>query len=100
MHALILIPYYFFGAISLLMVLITLCRIVRLPVPAHRLAVAAASASLIGVAVPLLAGLTDLHDYTVLRMAALVAVSLVLAGLDTALRRVLPSHLDEELEKL
>lgn len=100
MHAFILVPFYFFGAISSLLLLILLCRLGRLPVRVHTLAVTAASASLIGVALPLLAGLTDLHAYTAPRMLGLAATSLLLAALDTGLRSALPLHLDEELEEL
>lgn len=99
-HWLLLIPYYFFGALASLLVLILLTRLARLRPSISLLATVSVGLGIAGVTVPLLTGCLGLADYTVRRVFALVAATCVLALLDACLQPLLASPLDTELREL
>lgn len=100
MRWLFLFPFYFFGAVALLLSLLTLCRIARIPARLRLLANLAAGISALATLVPVLAGWVSLADFTVVRMLLLALASLALAAIDRLLGRPLPHPLDAEMRQL
>jgi uncharacterized membrane protein YadS len=99
-HVFILIPFYFFSAIGLFLILTLLARVLRLQVTANALAISAVVLGLSVVAVPLLTDVLDLAHYGGRYLLLLGAITFALAALDTLLEPLLPLPLDRELEKI
>ena len=99
-HWLIVVPYYFFLALTLLPLLMVLTHVVRAKVSLGTLATITFVLSVAGVAVPLIADWIDLAHLTGRPLLGLVVASFALVALDGMLahRRRLP--LDEELDAL
>jgi membrane associated rhomboid family serine protease len=100
LHYLILIPYYFFGALLVLATLILLCRVTRLKVAIHNLVGTAIVLSAVLLAAILATPQISIADFRALPMLVLGLASMLLALLDSLLRRALPLPLDEELHAL
>jgi len=100
MRWLFLFPFYFFGAVSLLLLLLIACRVTRIPARLRVVANLAASGAALGVLVPVLTGWLTLADFTLVRMLALAGVSLLLAAADRVLARPLAHPLDAEMRQL
>jgi hypothetical protein len=98
MRWLILVPYYFFGAILFGFASLLVSRVVRAKVELARLAAGAATVSAATVALPLIAGWAAIEHYRVLPMLAVAVASAVVAGVDLLVARSLPLGIDEELE--
>lgn len=98
LHWLILIPYYFFSALSFFLLFSVICRVVRASISANPIAITAVVAGLVATAAPLLSGATELADYSWPGMLALFAISMVLALVDTILKGSLSLPADAELE--
>ena len=100
LHALILFPYYFFGALTTLLVLMILSRVLRLGVSINVLVGIAIVVGVLGLAIPLAADLFDLHDLGGKPMLVLAASTFILAGVDVLLAKALPLRLDDELKEV
>jgi hypothetical protein len=99
LHWMVVIPMYFFTAMTLLALFILVARLLRARVSLDPL-VASACALALGLAVgPLVVGWATLDAYTGRVVLGLIVVSLALTGLDTILRSPLPLPLDEELRE-
>lgn len=98
LHWLILIPYYFFLALSLALSFVLVARLVRAPLSANHLVTAAVLLALGGVSLPLATGWAVIDDYTTRGFVLLATASFLLAALDTLLATALPLPLDRELE--
>ena len=99
LHWLVVIPFYFFSALAVFLLLALVSRILRLKVGANTIATTAVCLAVLVVAVPLMADWTDLEHLSGLRLLMLGAATLVLAGLDTLLQSLLPSPIDAELSR-
>jgi hypothetical protein len=99
-HWLIVVPFYFFSALTFLLLTIVLARILRLKIGINPLVITAVTVSLGLVVLPLIAGWATVHDYEGRMMMVIGLVSLSLAGLDVVLQQWLPLPLDQELEAL
>jgi len=97
---LVVIPFYFFGAIATFLVLALASRVLRLSASANALAIAAVVLGVGVVAVPLAADWIDLVHLGGRRLLVLGAATFVLAALDTLLQPLLPLPADRELDKL
>lgn len=98
MHWLMVIPFYFFGALLTFLLLALGSRILRLKVGANPLATAAVVVSIGGLIT--LLGLVDVIDMAHLtgrQLLVLGGATFVLAALDTLLAPALPLPLDGEL---
>jgi hypothetical protein len=100
LHWLILIPFYFFGALTCLLLFILLTRILRLSISINVIASTAVAIGLGFVIIPLLVGWVELRDYTARRMLILAVASLLLAALDVLLKERVPLSLDRDLDEL
>lgn len=99
-HWLVVIPFYFFSAIFMFLLLAVASRVIRLQVGANALATTAVIVAVALVAVPLACGWIDLEHLNGRRLLALAAASFVLAGLDTLLQPLLPLPVDRDLSEL
>jgi hypothetical protein len=100
MRWLIVIPLYFFAALTLSLSFILVARLMRLRVSFDPL-VTGASAVAMGLIVgPLVAGWVALAAYTGRVLLVLIVASFAVAGLDTLLQSLLPLPLDGELHEL
>ena len=99
-HWLIVVPFYFFSALSFLLLTVVLARILRLKIGINPLVITAVIVSLGLVVAPLIAGWATVHDYEGRTMLVIGLVSMGLAGLDVVLQQWLPLPLDQELEAL
>ena len=97
-HWLIVIPFYFFGALSLLSGLIVAARLARLRVPINALVITAIIVSFFGLAIPLWLDWMSLDSLTGFRAAILLVASFVFAAVDAILKDQLPLPLDDELD--
>jgi hypothetical protein len=97
LHWLILVPYYFFGAITLLGVLVFIARVLRLKVLINALVITAILVTMASLAIPLIAGWVGISSLTGFGVALLLLASFLLAALDTLISKALPLPLDEEL---
>lgn len=97
-HWLIVIPYYFFGALALVSGLVMITRILRLRIGINVIVITSISVSLLGLAIPLSLGWLDLDALTGLRLAVVLLASFVFAGVDAMLKDRLPLPLDADLE--
>jgi len=93
----LVIPFYVFTAIGVFLVLSLLCRVLRLKLSAHSLAVTAVIAGIFVVLFPLFEHLIDLPDLTGRKMIILLVITFGLAALDAVLERFLPLPFDDEL---
>ncbi len=100
LHWFILIPFYFFGSLAALPLLIVVCRLLRLKLSINALVGTAIVLSIAGIVIPLALDWVDLSAFRGRQMLALGVFSLLLAALDAALVRVLPLPLDRELQDL
>jgi hypothetical protein len=100
LHGLILIPYYFFGALATLPFLMIVCRLLRLTVSINALVGSAIGLSLLFVIVPLACDWVQLAAFTGRAMLVLALLSLVFAGADAVLAKRWPLPLDDELRHL
>jgi hypothetical protein len=99
LHWLIVIPLYFFAAVTLSLSSILVARLMRLRVSFDPL-VTGASAVAIGLIVgPLVAGWLTLDAHTGRVLLVLIVASFAVAGLDTLLQSLLPLPLDDELHE-
>jgi RsiW-degrading membrane proteinase PrsW (M82 family) len=100
LHYLILVPYYFFGALTLTLAIILACRLTRRSLAIN----AVVSASVLGTIASLFVVLSTYHvsieHFRLLPLLGLLAVSFLLAGIDAVLRKRLPLALDREIEGL
>ena len=97
MHWLLVIPFYVFTAIGVFLVLSLLCRVLRLKLAAHTLAVTAVIIGIFVVLLPLFEHLIALPDFNGRRLMMLAGVTFVLAAIDALLEPVLPLPIDDEL---
>ena len=100
LHWLIIVPFYFFTALSFLLLIIVVARVLRLKVGVNPLVMTSVTTSIGLVAVPLMLNWADMHDYEGRYMLVIGLASFVLAGLDVILQQWLPLPLDEELAAL
>ena len=100
LHALILFPYYFFGAVAALSCMMLLCRLLRVKVSINVLVGIAIPLSLAAIAFPLIGGWVGLAAFTSRPMIAIALVSVIAAAIDAGLVRHLPLPLDDELREL
>jgi hypothetical protein len=100
LHWLILVPFYFFSALSLLLLMMVLARLLRMNIKVNTLVTTAVLVALVGVAVPLVVGWAEIEDYSG-RILLLIGVdSFILAAVDTWLESRFPLPLDRELRAL
>ena len=100
LHWLIVVPFYFFGALSLLLLFMVVARLLRLKVKVNTLVTTAVLLAMVGVAVPLVADWAEIDDYSG-RILLLIGIeSFILAAIDTLLESRLPLPLDQELRAL
>lgn len=100
LHWLIVIPFYFFGSLAALPLLIVICRLLRLKVSINTLVGAAIALSIAGIVIPLAADWVDLTAFRGRQMLALAVLSMLLVAVDAALVNALPLPLDKELQDL
>lgn len=100
MRGLILIPYYFVGALAAMPLLLVASRMLRLTVAINTLTLGALAFTVVAIALPLAVGWLELRQFTAWPLAAIILLSFVLAALDSLLARVLPLPLDQELREL
>ena len=100
LHWFILIPFYFFGSLAALPLLIVICRLLRLKVSINALVGTAIALSIAGIAIPLACDWVDLTAFRGRQMLALGVLSMLLAAIDAALVSALPLPLDKELQEL
>jgi len=100
LHWLIVIPFYFFGSLAALPLLIVICRLLRLKVSINTLVGAAIALSIAGIVIPLAADWVDLTALRGRQMLALAVLSMLLVAVDAALVNALPLPLDKELQDL
>jgi hypothetical protein len=98
LHWLILFPYYFFGALTLLGVFLLFARLMRARVSINALVIAAIVLPVIAMAIPLLLGWVGIASFTGLGVAVLLLTSFIFAAIDAIVCRSFPLPLDEELE--
>jgi hypothetical protein len=99
-HWLIVVPYYFVGALAALPLLMLMCRLVRAKVSLNALVGTAIGVTVAAIVVPLVCGWLDLSAFTGRPLLLLVIASLLFAALDAALAERLPLSLDTELRDL
>lgn len=100
MHWLILVPYYFVGALATLPLLMLLSRLARANVSINALVGTAIGMTVASIVVPLACGWLELSAFTGRPLLLLVIASLLFAALDAALAQRLPLPLDTELRDL
>ena len=100
LHWFILVPFYFFGSLAALPLLIIVCRLLRLKASINALVGIAIALSVGGIVIPLACDWVDLVAFRGGPMLALGVLSMVLAAVDAALLHVLPLPLDQELQDL
>lgn len=99
LHWLIVIPLYFFTALTLLLSFILIARLLRLRVSVNPLVTGAGTLALGLIAAPLLTGWVTFDAYTGRLLVALIVASFAVAGLDALLQSPLPLPLDDELRE-
>jgi len=100
LHALIVVPFYFFSAILTFLVLALACRFARAKIGANSLAIVAVVLAVAVVAVPLALDWIDLAHMNGRRLLALAVATVVLAAVDTLLQPLLPLPADRDLAEL
>lgn len=98
LHWLIVIPYYFLGAILLAGLLAVACRLLRVAASMDRLAAVATIGSIAALTLLIATGAVGIGELTLLPLLVLGLISFVVAGLDALLApgRPLASERDEE----
>jgi uncharacterized membrane protein YagU involved in acid resistance len=96
-HWVVVVPFYFFAALTAFLLLTVVSRLVRLRLGANAVATAAVVLAVAIVALPLALDWIDLEDLSGRRLLALGAASFVLAALDTLLQPLLPLPADRDL---
>src|SRR5262245_37513411 len=99
LHWLIVVPFYFFGSITLLLSFILAARLLRLRVSVDPLVTGACALAIGLVVVPLVAGWVTLDAYAGRVLVGLIVASFALAGLEGFLQPLVPLPLDEELRE-
>jgi hypothetical protein len=99
-HWLLLIPYYFFGALGTLLLLILLSRMARSRLSLNLLSTMAVLLGIGFVTVPIVTGWLSLEAYSVRRMLVLVGATCFLALVDAIVQPALSLPLDKELQDL
>lgn len=97
---LIVVPYYFVGALAALPLLMLLCRVVRAKVSINALVGTAIGITVAAIGVPLVCGWLDLSAFAARPLLLLLIASVLLAALDAALAGRLPLPLDKDLREL
>ena len=97
---LILVPYYFVGALAALPLLMLLCRVARAKVSINTLVGTAISITVAAIGVPLVCGWLDLSAFAGRLLLLLLIASLLFAALDAALVQRLTLPLDKDLREL
>lgn len=100
MHALILIPFYFFTATGLFLALLSVSRLLRLRPTLNSLAIGAVGAALLILAVPLSFGCVGTAFFTGLKLLGVAVASALLAAVDVLVGFALPLSLDTDLRAL
>ncbi len=100
LHTLIVVPYYFVGALAVLPFLILLCRLLRTNVGINTLVGTSIGLALAGIIVPLAGHWITLSAFTGRPLLVLVVLSLLFAAIDTTLAPHLPLTLDKQLNEL
>jgi hypothetical protein len=100
LHWFVLIPFYFFGTLAALPLLMVVCRLLRLKVSINTLVGTAITLSVAGIALPLLCDWVELAAFRGRYMLLLGVISLLFAAVDAAMVEVLPLPLDQELQDL
>jgi len=98
-HALVVVPFYFFGALATFFVLTLISRVLRVKVGANTIATTAVVLGVFAVGIPLMLDWIDLAHLGGRRMLILGCTTFVLAALDTLLQGVLPLPVDGELSR-
>jgi hypothetical protein len=97
---LILVPYYFVGALAAAALLMLLCRVVRARVSINALVWTAIGITVAAIGVPLFCGWLDLRAFAARPLLLLLIASVLFAALDAALTERLPLPLDKDLRHL
>jgi hypothetical protein len=100
LHWLIVIPYYFFSALTIFLLLVVVSRLVRSKATANTLATAAVVGGLLAVAGPLATEAVSIDDLGLVPMLVIAALSFALALIDALLKSSLVLPLDAELEEI
>lgn len=100
LHYLILIPYYFFGALTLTAFLVVTCRLLALPVPIAYVVGGGVLGTVIGLILTLATYHISIEHFGLVPLLVLFASSLVLATVDAILQRWRKIPLDDELSAL
>lgn len=100
LHYLILIPYYFFGALALTAFGMIVCRVLGLRVPVAYLVGGGVAGTVAGLFGTLATYHVSIDDFRLLPLLALVAASLLLATIDALLQRWRHVPFDDELQGL
>jgi hypothetical protein len=99
MRWLIVVPFYFFGSITMLLSFILAARLLHLRVALAPLVTGAVALVAGVIAVPLVTGWMTLDEYGGRGLIVLIAASFSLAALETFVRSSVPLPLDEELSE-
>ncbi len=97
LHWLILIPYYFFGTLAVLTLLVLLTRVTRIKTSINTLVGIAIASTVFDLVFVLSTGMLKIDHFTAGPMLAIGGASFVFAFIDFLLRKSLPLPLDEEL---
>ncbi len=100
LHALIVVPYYFVGALAVLPFLILLCRLLRANIGINALVGTSIGLTVAGLIGPLAGHWIALSAFTGRPLLVLVILSLLFAAIDTTLAPHLPLTLDKQLNDL
>ena len=100
LHSLVVIPYYFLGALAMLACLMLACRLLRLKLSLNALVGTAIVLSLGLLIASLALDWIDVADLTAWPMIGLIALSFLATAADVALAKLLPIRFDNELQEL
>lgn len=100
LHYLILVPYYFFGALTLTVLLVVFCRLFSLRVPIAYLVGGGVLGTVAGLAIALATYHISIEHFGFVPLLLLFAASLLLTTLDATLQRWRKLPLDDELANL
>ncbi len=100
LHYLILIPYYFFGALTLTACLLPVCRLLSLRLPIAYLVGTGVLGTVGGLIATLATHHVSIEHFGFVPLLILLAASYLLATVDAALARWRKLPLDDELASL
>jgi len=100
LHYLVLIPYYFFGALVLTAAAIFVCRLLNWKIPVAYLVGFGVVGTVVGLFVTLATYHVSIDDFRFVPLLLLALASIVLATADAALARWRRLPLDDELQGL